>query len=186
MAAVYVSRCCRFRSELPLKFVQEASDFRIELLVFRRPSEAAVRHGFEDVKFGVDPASRSRRCMRTVLDRKRSRVPVCKKVGGKPRAEVPEQAARGRAASGLSGRVQRSFMGARLRVSTVSIPRFVWKESPDSVRSTAGVNSNTAAGSGSPSSRARSISAAARLPPADPPLTTMSAGSCVQQCAVDG
>jgi len=51
------------------------------------------------------------------------------------------------------------------------MPRFVAKESPDSVRSNSGDNRATAEGSGRPSSRARTTSAAARFPPADPPPT---------------
>ncbi|HEX4091470.1 MAG TPA: hypothetical protein VHZ33_22380 [Trebonia sp.] len=57
-----------------------------------------------------------------------------------------------------------------------SSPRLVWCESPDSVRSEPGVISTTAAGRGSPSSRARKISAAARLPPAEAPPMTIRSG----------
>jgi len=48
----------------------------------------------------------------------------------------------------------------------------VLNESPDSVRSTSGVSRTAAAGRGMPSSRARKMAAAARLPPGDIPPTT--------------
>ena len=64
---------------------------------------------------------------------------------------------------------------------TLSRPSLICHESPEPVRSNAPVLNTTAAGSGSPSSRARRISAAARLPPADVPPTMISLGSALVQ-----
>lgn len=73
----------------------EADRFGGQFQIFRRcAAKAAMRHRFEDVQLNRYPARSSARCMRTVFERNRSRVPDCRNVGGKPAVKSPNSGER--------------------------------------------------------------------------------------------
>ena len=145
--------------------IHESPQITRDLGVFGRSSEeASVRCGLHDVEFGRDIGSAQRPMNPNGVGEEEIACSGRQEGGRKAFGELAKEW--GEVGIGeVVAAAYSKLAGMRLAVNTVSRPRFVRKDSPDSVRSTSGVCRMAAAGSGRPSSRARRINAAARLPP---------------------
>jgi len=117
----------------PFRFLdgsQKAANFIGQLIVLRGTEEPTVGMASNTCNCASTPPARNFRCIRTVLDRNRSRVQLEGASAGTG-GEIAEQWRKIRVSEIVFARVQ-SDGSARLSVSTQSRPRFVWKESPDS------------------------------------------------------